>query len=190
MGKKTEKAEAKQRQMQFEAEQADAKKRADAAREPMRMRINARRKSIDNKDYANNTDFINNTSIAAQANQQIQNQANLQDTGIAGLASSYADPTQVAMGARLIKDKMAQNSGMQYESDVKDFVRETSAMETDMMNSETGYYSNLSGQAAGQAFQNQNLAAQIAMQQSSWLPQAIGMGLQGFSSVWGATHPK
>lgn len=155
----------------------------------MRLRIEARRKAIDTKNIANNADFIDNNDIAAQTNQRMANQSNLTDTGISGLAARYASPDAVAMSSKLLKDQQAQNSGMAFDQNVANFMRETNQMESDFTNGQTSYYGGLARDAGEMAYRNQQEANKIAMQRNQWIPQAIGLGIGGFSSVFGAVRP-
>lgn len=189
MGKSAKRREAEAEQKKFAQQEEKARQSAEAARAPVRARLQARRNAIDKKDFANAPDFIGNNAITAQTNKMIENQANLTRTGLGGLASAFASPDQIAMVDKVIKEKQAENRGAQYESDVNQYIRETTGMEQDFMNSETGYYTNWAQSAGQRSFENQNLAAQIAMQQASVLPQMIGLGIGAAGTIAGFRRP-
>lgn len=172
-------------------QEAEARRRADedrssarAAREPLRQRIAARRKAIDAKDFDNAPDFIGNKHIAAERNKVLENTANLTQTGIAGLASSYANPDTVAMAAKLLKDRMAQTTGGQWEGDVNQYIQQTGAQETDLANADAGMFTNFYNTETQRAHNNQQIWTQIAMQRAAVLPSLIGAGIGGVAGMF------
>lgn len=179
MGKKSKQKEAERLQQQNQQMALQDRQKADASTQQLNARIAARRAAIDKKDFANAPDFIGNTSLAAKANQQIENNLRLTDTGVGGLSMRYADPNQVAIAKTYAKDKMAENAGMQYEADMRDYIGQTQAMENQQAYGDRAFYADMSRSASDMAYNQQRLAAQIQMQRSSWLPQVVGMGIQG-----------
>lgn len=184
MGKGSAEKDAQRERDRLRQEAAADKASAVAAREPQRQRIAARRKAIDSHDFDHAPSFVGNSAITAERNKRMENEANLTQTGIAGLSSQYASPDTVAMASKLLKDRMAQNTGAQFESDVGDYIRGTDAQEADLANADAGMYSNFYGDEQSRAWQNQQLAAQIAMQRASVLPSLVGAGIGGLATVF------
>lgn len=184
MGKGGAQSHAQQQEQQARARADQDRAAAQAAREPLRQRIAARRKAIDAKDFDNAPDFIGNKHISAERNKVLENTANLTQTGIAGLGSQYANPDTVAMAAKLLKDRMAQVTGGQFEEDVNTYIRDTGNQETDLANADAGMYTSMYNTETQRAMSNQQLWTQIAMQRASVLPSLIGAGIGGVSGMF------
>lgn len=184
MGKKQAEQHAQSEEQRQRAQAAADRQAAIAAREPLRQRIAARRKAIDKHDFDHAPDFIGNTNISAERNKVMENTANLKQTGIAGLANNYASADTVAMASKLLKDRMGQVTGGQWESDVGDYINGTNAQETDIANADAGMYSNFNAQAESYAAQNQQTWTKIAMQRASVLPSLLGAGLGAVGSMF------
>lgn len=184
MGKGSAQRHAQNQEQQRLNQEREDRERARLAREPLRQRIAARRRSIDKKDFDNAPDFIGNKQISAERNKVLENTANLTQTGIAGLGSAYANPDTVGMASKLLKDRMAQVTGGQWESDVNDYIRDTGAQETDLANADAGMYSQFAQYNGQQAFNQQQLWTQIAMQRASVLPSLIGAGIGGVAGMF------
>jgi hypothetical protein len=190
MGKGSAQRDAERQRDIERAQSREDRASAVAAREPIRQRIAGRRKAIDSKQFDTAPDFIGNNAIAAEANKRMENQANLTQTGIAGLSSKYASADTVQMSAQLLKDRQAQNTGAQYETDVNNYIRDTDNMETDSGNADAGLYTNFYESGRNAAFQNQQLYAQIAMQKAQVVPQLIGATIGGVGSALGGYFSK
>lgn len=119
----------------------------------------------------------------AEREQQRETKQNLTDTGVAGLASNYADPTQIALAKQLNKDEFARDSAAQTEADAKEYIGQTAAMESDIIQSDANIESGIQGTAFGTASNNLQLASQIAAQRASILPGIIGAALGAAGSV-------
>ena len=114
---------------------------------------------------------------------------NLTKTGIAGLASNYADPTQVALANKVYEDEFARDSAGQTEDDARNYIGETRAMENDLIQTQIGVDSGVMNSAYGVSQGNQQLAAQIAAQRASILPGILsgvigGAALVAAGSSW------
>jgi hypothetical protein len=107
----------------------------------------------------------------------------LAQTGIAGLASNYADPTQIALADKMNKDEFARDSAAQTESDAKDYIANTENMEQNLIGTETGVDSSIMNSAWGNANANLQTAAQIAASRASILPSILGSAIQGAAGI-------
>lgn len=177
-----------QGRIQREAEQRSRQEYTDGQAAKQRMlnnpelkarkaRVAERRKAIDAGDLANAKDFISNRSAVAERERARETRMNITDTGVAGLAANYADPTQIALAKKLYKDEFARDSAAQTEVDARNYIDETDAMERDIISTELGIDSGVMNTSFGVSQSNQTLAAQIAAQRASVVPGIIGSAL-------------
>lgn len=145
--------------------------------------VGDRRSAINAGDLRSAKDFVSNSARVAEREQQRETKQNLTDTGIAGLASNYADPTQIALAKQMNKDEFARDSAAQTEADAKEYIGQTDAMESDIINSDANIESGIMGTAFGTASSNLNLASQIAAQRASILPGILGAALGAGASI-------
>lgn len=148
-----------------------------------KVQVAERRNAIDKGTIADRADFIGNKSFVAERNEQRDAKANLAKSGVAGLASNYADPTQIALAKQVIDDEWARDSATQQEQDAANYINETNAMENDIINSEIGTDTNIMSSAFGVSQQQQQTAAQIAASRASILPSILGMAIGAGSQV-------
>lgn len=183
MGKTTKQHDAEDRQKQEEAQAATDRQAAIDARAPLRARIAARRAAIDNKDFDNAPDFTSSRYLSTLRDQQMENTADLTSTGVAGLASSQADPTAVKQSSMLLKDRQAQVSGARFDEDKNKYINDTTGMETDLANADAGIYSSFYQQDQANAYAQQKIATDIAMSKANILPNILGAGISGAASI-------
>lgn len=149
----------------------------------LKDRVHTRRAAIDAGDLRGAKDFVGNSANTAAREQDRELKANLTKTGVAGLASNYADPTAVALADQANKDEFARDSAAQNEADAKDYIGQTENMESGIINTETGRDTAIMGNAWGNANSNLNTAAQVAAARSSILPSVLGSVIQGTAGV-------
>jgi hypothetical protein len=148
-----------------------------------RALVQKRRGYIDSGTIGDAADFVSNRAAIANREQQRENKSNLAQTGIAGLASNYADPTQIALADKMNKDEFARDSAAQTESDAKDYIANTENMEQNLIGTETGVDSSIMNSAWGNANANLQTAAQIAASRASILPSILGSAIQGAAGI-------
>lgn len=146
-------------------------------------RVAERRAAIDAGDLANAKDFMSNKAKVAERMRGREARTNLTKTGVAGLASNYANPTQIALADQLYKDEFARDSAAQTEADARDYISQTEAMETDIINTGLGISSNVMNAGFGTANNNLQMAAQVAASRASILPSILGAAIQGGAAV-------
>lgn len=157
--------------------------RNDPALLARRALVASRRAAINAGDLRNAKDFIGNSANTAAQESQREAKSNLADTGIAGLAENYADPTRIALSKQVQKDEFARDSAAQTESDAKDYINQTSAMESDLIQTDANIESGVMNTAFGTSQSNLQLAAQIAASRSSVLPSILGAAIGGATSI-------
>lgn len=148
-----------------------------------KLRVADRRKAIDSGTIADAKDFISNRSAVAERERAREAKQNITDTGVAGLAANYANPTQIALSKQLNKDEFARDSAAQTESDAKNYMDETDAMERDLISTDEGINSGIMNTGFGVSQSNQQLAAQIAAQRASVIPGIIGSAIGGATGI-------
>jgi hypothetical protein len=147
----------------------------------------SRQKSIKEGTLAENKEFRSNAAGVAERNRQYDARTNLANSGIAGLASNYADPNMVANAARQRKDEWTRDSAAQTEADANEFIRETDAMDRDNIAHAAAINSGIMNSAFGVSQNQQQTAAQIAATRASILPGMLGavLGTAGqVGSAW------
>ena len=157
--------------------------RNDPALAERRALVSQRRSAINAGDLRNQKDFISNSANVAERKRQRDMRANLAKTGIAGLASNYADPTQIALAERANSDEWERDSAAQTHADMNAYIGQTEAMEADLINHNAQIESGIMTAAFGNSVQNMNLAAQIAAQRASIAPAIIGAAIGGASRI-------
>lgn len=148
-----------------------------------RLRVADRRKAIDSGTIADAKDFISNRAAVAERERSREARSNITDTGVAGLAANYANPTQIALAKQLNKDEFARDSAAQTETDAQNYMNETDAMERDIISTDLGINSGIMGTSFGVSQNNQQLAAQIAAQRASIVPGIIGAAIGGATGI-------
>lgn len=136
-----------------------------------------RRNSVETGTIADQADFVHNRTFLADQNAQREAKANLAKSGVAGLAENYADPTQIALAKRVIEDEWARDAASAAEEEAGNYIKETDAMENDLINTQINTDSNVMGSAFGVSQNQQQVAAQIAASRASVLPSILGMAL-------------
>jgi hypothetical protein len=159
---------------------SEAAKAAVAAR---KLQVGKRRAAIDAGTIGDQKDFVSNRAAVAERARQRDTRANLTKTGIAGLASNYADPTQIALADQANKDEFARDSAAQTESDAADYINQTNAMEENTFNAEVGTDMGVMNSAWGNSQNNLGLAAQIAASRASVVPGLIGAAIGAGTQV-------
>ncbi len=145
--------------------------------------VEGRRGAINSGDLRNQKDFVSNAANVAERKRQRDMRANVMKGGVAGLASNYADPTQVALAEKAYSDEFERDSASQTHADLNQYMSETTAMETDLINHNAQIESGIMGTAFGTANNNLQLASQIAAQRASVLPGILGAAIGGASSM-------
>lgn len=148
--------------------------------------IKNRKAAIDTGTIGDMKDFRSNRANVAERKRQRDARVNLTKTGIAGLASNYADPTQVALAAKMNDDEFARDSAGQTEADANAYIAETRAMEDQMIQYDAGNEYAIMGHSRADSMDNIRLAAQIASTRASVVPSIIGAAIQGVAGI--ATH--
>lgn len=148
-----------------------------------KTRVASRRAAIDTGTLAQAKDFISNSANVAAREQQRETKANLTKSGVAGLASNYADPNQIVLADKMNKDEFARDSAAQTEADANQYIGDTTAQEQDIINKEIGVDTSVMNTALGTSTSNLQLASQIAASRASILPSIIGSALGGASSI-------
>ena len=185
-GQKELQQKADQRSDQQFATATEAQKRlVDGSPEfqAKKAQVAERRKSVDSGTIAERSDFIGNKSFVAERNAQREAKANLAKSGVAGLASNYANPTQIALAKQVIDDEWARDSATQQEQDALNYINETNAMENDIINAEANADASVMNSAFGVSQAQQDLAARISASRSSVLPAILGAFAGGVSLV-------
>ena len=139
-----------------------------------KTRVADRRAAINSGDLRNAKDFIGNSAQTAKREEERQTRANLTSTGVAGLASNYADPTRIAMMEKMNKDEFARDSAAQNEENARQYMTETDAMESDVIQTDIGVNNGIMSSAFGTAQSNLQMASQIAASRASIAPAIIG----------------
>jgi hypothetical protein len=148
-----------------------------------RARVQKRRGMIDSGRIADAEDFISNRAAVAKRMEQRDMRSNLTSTGVAGLASNYADPTQIALADKANRDEFARDAAAEAEDDARRYMAETNQMESDQIATETGIDQSIMGNAWNSANQNMDTAARIAASRASILPSILGAAIQGGMAV-------
>ena len=148
-----------------------------------KARVAARRASIDAGDLANAKDFVSNRAAVDERKRARDAKANLVKTGVAGIASNYADPTAVALAEKAYEDEWARDSAAQTEFDAKEYMAQTDAMESDIINTGINIDSGIMNAGFGNASTNLQMASQIAAQRASVLPSILGSVISGAAGV-------
>lgn len=182
-GRIQQSAETRSAQEYQATQQARENQRNNPILQARAARVAARRKAIELGTVADDPEFMSNKAAVAQREQQRQNRANLTSTGVAGLASNYANPTLVALNEKARKDEFARDSAYQAHADLAGYMAETNALESDVQNTQLGIEGNIMAQAGGMSMSNQQLAAQIAAQRASIAPALIGAAIGGAAQV-------
>lgn len=149
----------------------------------LKARLAQRRKHLDTGTVADAKDFVSNRAAVAERKRQRDSKVNLTKTGVAGLASNYANPTQVALADKLYEDEFVRDSAAQTESDFKEYIAQTDAMERDVINTELGIDSGIMNSAFGVSQNSLSQAAQIAASRASILPSLLGGAISGFAGI-------
>lgn len=144
--------------------------------------VSDRNKAITSGTISESPDFLSNKAAVAKRAEDYKARLNLTKTGIAGMASNYADPTQVALANKVYEDEFARDSAAQAEDDARNHIAETRAMENDLIQTQINVNSGIMNSAYGVSQSQQQLAAQIASQRNI-LPAIIGAAISGASSV-------
>jgi len=142
-----------------------------------KARVAERRNAIDTGTISDAKDFISNRAAVAERERSREAKMNVTDTGVAGLAANFANPTQIALAKQLYKDEFARDSAAQTETDAKNYMDETDAMERDIISTTLGIDSGIMGTSFGVSQSNQQLAAQIAAQRASVFPSILGAAI-------------
>lgn len=137
----------------------------------------ARRHAIETGQIADAKDFISNRAAVANRLEQYKTKANLTKTGIAGLASNYTNPNQIALANRLYEDEFARDSAAQAEADAKDYIAQTDANDQSIIALEQGRDAGIMNSSFGFAQNSMSQASQIAAQRASVLPSIIGSAI-------------
>lgn len=136
--------------------------------------IKDRRNAINTGTIADAKDFIGNRANTAARERDRALKAGVAKTGVAGLASNYADPTKIALADQANKDEFARDSAAQNESDAANYINQTIGMEDQAIGQQIGVDQNIMGNAYGNSNSQLGLASQIAAQRASVLPSIIG----------------
>jgi hypothetical protein len=148
-----------------------------------RALVQKRRGYIDAGKIGDAEDFVSNRAAIAQRAEQRDMRSNLASTGIAGLASNYADPTQVALADKTNKDEFARDSAATAEDDARKYISDTENMETGLINTELGADQSVMNSAWGSANSNLATAAQVAAARASIMPSILGAAIQGGAAI-------
>lgn len=148
-----------------------------------RKLIADRRHAIDTGTIAQARDFIGNQANTAERERQRQLRSSTAKTGIAGLASNYADPNQIALADQANKDEFARDSAAQNEADAQNYINQTTAMEDQTIGQQIGINQGIAGNAYGNSNSQIGLASQIAAQRASVLPSIIGAAISGAAGI-------
>lgn len=157
----------------------------------------ARNNYIQTGTIADDKNFVSNKDAVAERAMQFERRQNLTDTGIAGLAANYTNPTQIALAKQMSKDEFGRDSAAQTSADAKQYINDTRSMEDNIINQKIGIDSGIMGTAFGASQSQIQLAAQIASQRASVLPGILGMALGaagqvasgGMAGGWFARRP-
>lgn len=177
---------------QYATGNAASKRLTDGSEEFKKRKelVARRRKAIDTGTLAEQSDFIGNRANTAERERQRSLRANTLQTGVAGLASNYADPTQIALAEKANKDEFARDSAAQNEADAAAYMAETMGMEDQLINQQIGIDQNMMSSAWGNSNNNMQLASQIAAQRASIMPAILGGAIQAGASMAGAWFSK
>jgi hypothetical protein len=148
-----------------------------------RARVQGRRGYINAGDLADAKDFVSNRANTAAREQQRETKSNLLKTGVAGLASNYADPTQIALADKMNKDEFARDSAAQTESDAANYIADTENQEQGLINTELGASESVMNSAWNSSNQNMGMAAQIAASRASVMPAILGAAISGAAGI-------
>ncbi len=183
--KKIQDQQTQRSEEQYDTGRAAQKRLVDGSPEfqARKARVGKRRGYIESGTIADDADFASNKQAVAERAEQFGRRQNLLDTGVAGLAANFADPTQVSLAKEAGKEEFGRDSAAQAQEDANNYRRETDAMENDLINTQINVDSGVMGNAFGTSQSQIQLASQIAAQRSSVLPSIIGMALGAGAQV-------
>lgn len=181
----------KQRQYEDQARQAEEERARQASElqngaevTAYKNRIGARRKAIDTGNISGATDFIGNSANQALIARKREAEFSATPTGVQAIGERYANPNQIAMQSKMLKDMQARDSAGQLESDWGNYINDTQAMEAGLLSRNDGIGMALMSNAQQRSSNYEQFARQIEQQRHNMYAGLIGAGIGAAGSIF------
>lgn len=181
-----------------------ASKAADAERAKMREtiqtgtpeanalteRIGARRTAITAGNLDAAPDFIGSQANQAEMNRKSEAEWNAAPTGLMAIGSKFADPNQIALQTKVLKDRQARDASGNLENQWQGYIADTQSMESGVVGRQDNINMALMGDSNQRAqnqqtvaFNQQQLASQIAAARANMWAGLAGAGVGALGNI-------
>ena len=146
-------------------------------------RVASRRTAIDDGNLDGAPDFIGNQANQAEINRKREAEFNAAPTGLMAIGKKFANPNQIALQTKILKDRQARDAAGNLEGQWQGYINDTNNLENGVVGRQDNINLSLMGDAGSRAVQQQQIANQIASQRMNMWAGLAGAGIGGLTSI-------